>query len=237
VNGALKAQAVKTGPAKAKAGTASAAGPKKRSSGGRPSQEAALRRDERLIEIAAAMFMQRGFDATSIDAVAEAASVGKATLYARYHDKAALFAAVFQRQIVRTLAPLDESLAASISGDVEDALLTISRNMMAVAMTPEALAIKRIMISQAIRFPELARMAHVEGWQRSTAATAAVLRHFAEKGQICVENPELAADLFLSLVAGRQSTIAMLGIEIDRTQIDQRIEAAVKLFLDGARKR
>lgn len=232
MNGVLKAQAVENSAAKAKA-----TAPKKRSSGGRPSQEAALRRDERLVEIAAAMFMQRGFDATSIDAVAEAASVGKATLYARYQDKAALFAAVFERQIDRCLAPLDESLASSISGDVEDALVKIARNMMAAALTPEALAIKRIMISQAIRFPELARMAHVAGWQRSTVATAAVLRHFAKEGQICVENPELAADLFLSLVAGRQSTIAMLGIEFDRAQIDQRIEAAVKLFLDGARRR
>jgi len=51
------------------------------------------------------------------------------------------------------------------------------------------------------------------------------------------DDPEGVVDLFLSLVAGRQTTIPMLGMELDRDQIDQRIEAAVKLFLDGARKR
>ena len=59
----------------------------RRHSGGRPSQGEAIKRDERLIAIAASMFMERGFEGTSIDAVAEAAGVGKATLYARYKGK------------------------------------------------------------------------------------------------------------------------------------------------------
>ena len=76
----------------------------RRHSGGRPSHGDAIKRDERLIAIAASMFMERGFEGTSIDAVAEAAGVGKATLYARYKDKGELFAAVLQRKIDRWLA-------------------------------------------------------------------------------------------------------------------------------------
>ena len=45
--------------------------------------------------------------------------------------------------------------------------------------------------------------------------------------------PTVAADLFLSLVIGRQTRMAMLGIETDPEQVDQRVQAAVKLFLDG----
>ncbi|HUB65419.1 MAG TPA: helix-turn-helix domain-containing protein, partial [Methylocella sp.] len=58
--------------------------------GGRPTKAAAARRDERLLEIAAEMFMQQGFDATSMERLAEAAMIGKATLYARYADKGQL---------------------------------------------------------------------------------------------------------------------------------------------------
>ena len=87
----------------------------RRHSGGRPSHDEAIKRDERLIEIAASMFMERGFEGTSIDAVAEAASIGKATLYARYKDKSELFAAVLQRQIDRWLAMHETGEQATVS--------------------------------------------------------------------------------------------------------------------------
>ena len=212
--------------------------PKKtrRGSGGRPSQEEALRRDARLVEIAAAMFMERGFDATTIDAVAEAANVGKATLYARYRDKAALFAAVFQRQIDRWLS-VSASEAPGPDDRVAGVLLAMGRRMAAAALTPEAVAINRIVTAQAIRFPELARMVHREGWQRSNDVVAAVLDHFARDGQIAVEDTGMAADLFLSLVVGRLSRLAMLGIAVEPEQVDRRIEAAVSLFLEGVMPR
>ena len=208
--------------------------PKKarRGSGGRPSQEEALRRDARLVEIAAAMFMERGFDATTIDAVAEAASVGKATLYARYHDKGALFAAVVQRQIDRWLS-VSAQEPPRPDDRVADVLLEMGRRMVAAILIPEAIAINRIVTAQAIRFPELAHMAHREAWQRSNASIAAVLDHFARDGQIDVDDSEMVADLFLSLVVGRLSRLAMLGIAVDAEQIDRRVEAAVALFLHG----
>ncbi len=207
----------------------------RRGTGGRPSQEEAIRRDARLIEIAAGMFMERGFDATTIDAVAEAASVGKATLYARYKDKGELFAAVFQRQIDRWLAVSapDEVPA----GRAEDVLVALGRRMVAAALTPEAIAINRIVSAQASRFPLLARMVHREGWQRSNASIAIVLDHLVREGQIAVDDLELAADLFIGLVAGRLTRLAMLGIETDPEQIDRRIGAAVSLFLNGVAPR
>lgn len=213
--------------------TMDASAPKKprRGSGGRPSQEDALKRDARLVAIAAAMFMERGFDGTTIDAVAEAASVGKATLYARYRDKGALFAAVFRRQIDRWLVSVPE--APPEGARVEDVLLAMGRRMVSAVLAPEAVAINRIVTAQAIRFPELARMVHREGWQRSNEAVAAVLDRFTAQGQIAVDDSDMAADLFLSLVLGRLSRLALLGIEIDPEQADRRTEASVALFLDG----
>jgi TetR/AcrR family transcriptional repressor of mexJK operon len=207
----------------------------RRHSGGRPSHDEAMRRDERLIEIAASMFMERGFEGTSVDAVAEAAGIGKATLYARYKDKGELFAAVLQRKIDRWLAMNETGEPAT--GRIEDVLLARARRTVAAALTPEAIAINRIVMAEAARFPSLAKLVHEQGWQRSNAAVAAVLDQFAKNGQIDVEDTSVAADLFLSLVIGRQTRLAMLGIETDPNQIDQRVRAAVKLFLDGVRPR
>jgi AcrR family transcriptional regulator len=208
----------------------------RRHSGGRPSHDEALKRDERLIAIAASMFMERGFEGTSIDAVAEAAGVGKATLYARYKDKGELFAAVLQRKIDRWLAQ-NETAEEAASGRIEDVLLALARRTVAAALTPEAVAINRIVMAQSARFPNLAKLVHEQGWQRSNAAVAVLLARFVKTGQIEVEDSTVAADLFLSLVIGRQTRMAMLGIETDPEQVDQRVQAAVKLFLDGVRPR
>jgi TetR/AcrR family transcriptional regulator, mexJK operon transcriptional repressor len=208
----------------------------RRHSGGRPSHDEAIKRDERLIAIAASMFMERGFEGTSIDAVAEAAGVGKATLYARYKDKGELFAAVLQRKIDRWLSFNDPDEEAA-TGAVEDVLLALARRTVTAALTPEAVAINRIVMAQSARFPSLAKLVHEQGWQRSNAAVAALLDRFAKAGRIEVEDTTVAADLFLSLVIGRQTRMAMLGIETDPEQVDQRVQAAVKLFLDGVRPR
>jgi TetR/AcrR family transcriptional repressor of mexJK operon len=207
----------------------------RRHSGGRPSHDEAIKRDERLIAIAASMFMERGFEGTSIDAVAEAAGVGKATLYARYKDKGELFAAVLQRKIDRWLA--QNEAGEETTGSVEDVLLALARRTIAGALTPEAVAINRIVMAESARFPNLAKRMHEHGWQRSNAAVAALLDRFAKAGQIEVEDTIVAADLFLSLIIGRQTRMAMLGIETDPEQVDQRVQAAVKLFLDGVRSR
>jgi AcrR family transcriptional regulator len=75
--------------------------------GGRPTKEAVVQRDERLLEIAAQMFMEQGFDRTSMERLAETAMIGKATLYARYADKGALFADVLRRRILLTYGPFE----------------------------------------------------------------------------------------------------------------------------------
>ena len=72
--------------------------------GGLPTREEAARRDERLLEVAMRLFMENGFDGTSIDAVAEAAGIGKPTLYARYRDKRDLFEAVLTKRIDEWIA-------------------------------------------------------------------------------------------------------------------------------------
>lgn len=207
----------------------------RRHSGGRPSHDEAMRRSERLIEIAASMFMERGFEGTSIDAVAEAAGIGKATLYARYKDKGELFAAVLQRKIDRWLAMNETDQVAS--GDIEEKLLALARRTVAGALTAESIAISRIIMAEAARFPKLAKLMHEQGWQRSNAFVAALLDQFVESGQIEVEDTTVAADLFLSLIIGRLTRMAMLGIETDAEQVDQRLKAAVKLFLNGVRPR
>ena len=214
----------------------------RRGAGGRPTREEATRRDERLIEVAANLFMERGFEGTSIDAVAEGAGVSKPTLYARYRDKNELFAAVLKGRIERWLAPLSAAAEAEAgevgSGSgrgIEATLHDLSRGMLALTLTAGAMSLRRILAAQSVRFPELAKLAHEEGWLRTVRAIAKLLQKFSARGEIMVEDSELAADLFLSLILGGSARFANYGIDIDPEIQEQRRQAAVELFLNGVR--
>ena len=144
------------------AAIAGAKGPPRRGSGGRPTREAAARRDARIVEVATGLFIARGFDGTSVDAVAEAAGVSKPTLYARYRDKRALFEAVLEARIRDWLAPL--SAAAEMQAlqaaprHAEAVLDALSRTLVARAQEPGAVALTRCIAAQALQFPDLARL-------------------------------------------------------------------------------
>src|SRR6266478_3359969 len=223
------------------AGIDAAERPARRGGGGRPTREEAVRRDARLLDVATTLFMERGFDGTSIDAVAEAAGVSKPTVYARYRDKRDLFAAVLRGRIREWLAPLSAAAEAQATDsnpkNIETTLHELSRHMLAQARMPECATLQRILAAQAVQFPELARLAHEDGWLRGIRGVAVLLRQFAARGQIRVDDPELAADLFLNLLLGYSARLALHGIAIDPKILERQRQAAVELFVKGVKTR
>ena len=212
---------------------------RKRGSGGRPTREEALRREELMLSSATQLFIERGFDATSMDAVAEAAGVSKPTLYARYADKRALFAAVLRSRIEAWLAPVSAAAEAHAKEagpkDLPSALDELSAALLASSRQPGAAALKRCIAAQALHFPELARLAHEEGWLRAVRAVAVLLERFAKSGEVSLADPDLAAELFLNLLLGGSSRLALYGIDVDVKSQEQRRRAAIDLFLNGIR--
>ena len=215
--------------------------PVRRGRGGRPPRPEAVRRDARLLYVATTLFMERGFDGTSIDAVAEAAGVSKPTVYARYRDKRDLFAAVLRGRIRDWLAPLSVAAEAQTTDsnpkNIETTLHELSRHMLDQASMPECATLQRILAAQAIQFPELAKLAHEDGWLRGVRGVAILLRQFAARGEIRVHDPELAADLFLNLLLGHSARLALHGIADDPESLERRRRAVVELFLNGVRAR
>ena len=73
---------------------------------GRPPREHAGQVEERILDAAGRVFLEHGFQGASVDEIAEVASAGKPTIYARFPSKQALFAAVIDR-LVRRNTSLD----------------------------------------------------------------------------------------------------------------------------------
>jgi TetR/AcrR family transcriptional repressor of mexJK operon len=213
----------------------------RRGGGGRPTREEAEVRDARLLDVATNLFMERGFDGTSIDAVAEAAGVSKPTVYARYRDKRDLFAAVLRGRIRKWLAPVSAAAEAQATEtspkSIKTTLHELSRHMVAYTLAPEAGALQRILSAQAVQFPELAKLANEEGWLRTVRGVSSILRQSAARGQIKVDDPELAADMFLNLVLGHCKRLTLYGIATDPETAERHRKAAVDFFLSGIRSK
>jgi AcrR family transcriptional regulator len=190
-----------------------------------------------LIDAATALFLERGFDATTIDAVAEAARVSKLTLYSQYRDKRGLFAAVLRQEIERWLAPLATAAEMPVpdrSGEsIEKSLVDLGRKLQAVSGEAGAWSVGRILAAQAGNFPELASLANEEGWLKAVATTARLFGRLAAQGLLQVANAEIAAEAYLHIVLGHNMRCAMYGVPINPKGQDKRLRLSIRMLLTG----
>lgn len=121
-------------------------------SGGRPTAAAAALLEPTILDHATDAFLRDGYAATSIEAIARQAHVAKRTIYARWDGKAALFLAVVRRLIDNWLAAVGTWPE---DGVLTSALREAARSILTVALTPEAVALYRLIIAEGRRFPEL----------------------------------------------------------------------------------
>ncbi len=129
--------------------------------GGRPSREQAALLGDRILDVATELFLAEGYGATSIEAVAQRARISKRTFYHRFPDKAALFDAVLRRIIQGIRPPPDAPLfEGAISAEL---LRRLARTRRSASVAPMALALSRLMLAEAHRFPELAAIVAREG--------------------------------------------------------------------------
>jgi AcrR family transcriptional regulator len=205
--------------------------------GGRPTREEAALRDRRILDVATRLFMEFGYDGASMDAVAEAAGVGKPTLYHRYRDKRDLFEAVVTVRINEWLSPLsqvaEKQEGKASSESLEEILHDVSRAMLRYSLQPGAAALQRVIAAQKIQFPELARLAYDQGWLRAVEGVARILRKFDDEGRVRISDPVMAAEFFLNLIIAPTSRATLYGIAIDPGRLEARRAAAVRFFLRG----
>src|SRR5271154_4051810 len=121
---------------------------------GRPPKELAGEVDARILTAARKVFVERGFEGASIDEIAEVARSGKRTIYARFADKRALFTATVTQDIRTRLTAF--KAAPPIGATIEERLTSAAIMLLHWALDSEGLALMRLAIAEAYRFPDLA---------------------------------------------------------------------------------
>jgi TetR/AcrR family transcriptional regulator, mexJK operon transcriptional repressor len=204
-----------------------------RRSGGRPTAQAAAQLETTILGAATTAFLADGYAATTIEAIARACGVAKRTIYARWSGKPALFLAVLERLMTKWLS---DAGAWDSTNDLETALDDAARHILAIALTPEAIALNRLLIAESARFPELPVMMHQAGAGEGTKRLAALLDRAIARGTLPPRDTVFAAEQFLHLVlTGPQQRALGLGPKLDEQQTEVWRKASVALFLTGMR--
>jgi len=180
---------------------------------------------DRIRAAALSEFCEKGYGAC-VDDIARRAGVVKQTLYHHYGSKDNLF-----REALKGLA--DELLVdlQRRSGSLREDLLRIAAAYRAKALSEQGLALHRMMVAEAPRFPELARALYEAGTAPAWSGLARLLQDAMERGELRRDDPDMAADMLLSLLSGHERSRRLYGVRIKTDQATGRVEEIVDCFL------
>lgn len=199
---------------------------------GRPTRDHAKRRDVELLDKALDLFLEKGFERTSIDAITASVGMAKRTVYLRYPDKTALFKAAIQRAIEDWIVPLERLRAAEVA-DLTQSLLRIGEILVENIMNPAGLRLMRITNAESGRLPEIGVYAYKQGTDRTVAYLADLFRRRVKPREVQSFDPEEAAQGFLYLVVGGPASMTAWGLTLEKSEIDRHTRDCVRLFLYG----
>jgi TetR/AcrR family transcriptional repressor of mexJK operon len=184
---------------------------------------------------AARVFLEHGYPGTSVDDVAAEAGVSKRTVYNVFVDKAQLFAAIIG-EAIDTAERFAVELAATLAEatDAATALTSLARELAASVLGGRVVPLRRLLIGEARRFPEFAVEYYDRAPGRVMTTIAAALRRFDERGQLRIDDAELAAEHFAFLAIGASPDRALFEAQTDAAGADAamaRAERGAAAFL------
>lgn len=202
----------------------------------RPGRGPSLRKRQAILDAARALFLHRGYAGTSMDDVAAHARVSKQTVYSHFVDKTRLFAELITRDIAQSdtsTHPLVESMPRTQHAERD--LRDFARAHLADVMQPELLRMRRMLIGEAERFPDLAQAWYEAGPVRSCAIFASWFKSLDERGLLRVPDPMLAAQHFNWLILSIPLNAAMAFPHdrplFTRRELNHYADEGVRVFL------
>lgn len=190
-----------------------------------------------ILDAARGAFLERGYSVTSMDAIAQAAGVSKATVYALFTSKDRLFAAVIEREGDRQTAAIDTTGEAPITDvPITDVLGLFATEAAALLLSPSNTAMSRIVSSEAVRSPEVGRLFYANGPDRLIGRLAAYLAQAMKRGELRKADTRLAAAQFLAVIVGDlQLRLAMGLARPSRAEQRSVVTAGVEMFIRAYR--
>ncbi|MGH8292775.1 MAG: TetR/AcrR family transcriptional regulator [Gammaproteobacteria bacterium] len=188
---------------------------------------------ETILEAAKKVFLDVGFGAASMDAIAEAAKVSKQTVYNHFGSKEELFAAMVRDSCENVTLAFAE---AAKDGNPEKTLHAIARHFMSMVFAEDKLAMHRILMAEVPRFPDLGRIFYQSGPAMIRQFLTDYFKEQNRRGTLKVDNPKITAEQFISMVTSCRLR-SELGVEpVPNDEVrEQYISNAVSLIIKACR--
>ena len=192
--------------------------------------ETTEQRRERIVRLAAPLFLKNGYDNVSIDDIIDVVGGSKATIYAWFGGKEGLFEAVVRQEC----RDVTMAIHVDTSGSLEAQLTEIGRSFLAMVLSPPILEFHRLMVSIGRKFPEIGRLFYETGPASAYSIVATWIAKQQQDGRIGEDDPYRLAVLFLDMLIGEHQLSPLTGAARPRRdKIDETVRLAVKVFLRG----
>tara|TARA_A200000113_G_scaffold91545_1_gene82000 strand:+ start:1903 stop:2544 length:642 start_codon:yes stop_codon:yes gene_type:complete len=197
---------------------------------GRPKSE---EKYHMILHAASHLFLQEGFANTSMDTVAKASGVSKQTVYSHFDSKDALFTAAITskcRSYQLDAQQLVSSTAHALS--LTDCLIKVGSQFMRLLQDPDAIAIFRVIIAEAVHSPHVATLFYQAGPEASFETLSNVIEKFGEGNVDRNIAQQLAVD-YCALLKGEFHTMMLCGIQtpLSDKEIDTHVRRAAEKIL------
>jgi AcrR family transcriptional regulator len=198
-------------------------------------------RRTRILHAAAELFTAKGYAGVSMDEVQSKVGGSKSTLYRHFADKTDLFRSAVEMMIDERNHPTLDVKPQAETDDPKATLTEFGRHFAAIALDPGAIALHRLVVSEAERVPGLGQTFFDHGPTRAIVALAAHLDALHEAHAITAPtpNPLLAASqLYQAMLGSLQMRLLVnAGPKPTPDEIEANIKAAVTTFLGASQAR
>lgn len=188
-----------------------------------------------IYEAARHVFAEKGFAATSMEAIARAAGVSTKTVYRLIDNKAVLFEGMVTDRLDRVMAAIDLENCENRNLEIAlgDALIICGE----LVLDPEVIALQRMVLSEGDAFPQIAETFYNKAMRRTVGTLAAWLKRQQARGAITIDDSEEAAGMLLGMLIFEPQRAVWFGHRAapTRSAIMQRARRCASVFLSGCR--
>jgi TetR/AcrR family transcriptional regulator, mexJK operon transcriptional repressor len=185
------------------------------------------------------LFLSNGYQGTSMDQVAAAAAVSKQTVYKHFGEKQELLFAIVTDALDSVVTSMRDRMGElPNSVDLRADLIALAEDYLHAVLAEHVVQLRRLVIAEATRLPELAELYYQHAPARTLAALADAFGRLADRGDLSIPDPALAADHFAFLIVGRPIDEALFhgGPQVLATMdVDRYVRAGVDVFLTAYR--
>ena len=193
------------------------------------------RKRQTILSASRGLFLSNGYQGTSVDQIAASAEVSKQTVYKHFGDKQELLLTIVNDALDSTVTPFLGRIAAlGETTDLKPDLVALAADYLRAVLAEPVVQLRRLVVGEANRVPELAKRYYEQAPARTLAAFADCFRRLHDRGMLRVAEPWLAAEHFAFLIVGRcidQALFCGGSAVLNGVDVDRHVRAGVEVFL------